>query len=578
MHLLDALKLNREFRHYCSYHEQAAVISAEGFARRSGRLAVALVTVGPGAANAASALPASWVDSIPVLVVAGQVRRDLIADYNNLRQFGPQEANTLAMVQPVTKYAASVRAPESIRLHVDRAMRAALSGRPGPVWLEIPLDVQGSEMDTASLITPVEDTSRHDDHRSTGGTLSQQTQRVADHLRCAKRPLMIPGNGIRSAAGMANLHALMAETGIPVITSFTGKDLVSEDHSTYFGVFGTAGQRRANFTLQNSDALLAVAAGLNLQKCGFNLDGFAPKAKKIIVDIDAHQLHQQAIKPDIAIQADAAEFLAVLLSEFRAEPLEIKPEWLAACNDWKLRYPPLTSSSGQRGEFIDMYEFMDVLSMHTRDADTIVTGNGLDAVCAYQAYRVTAGQRLLMTGWGSMGWDLPLAVGACIGSVNKRVVLITGDGSIMWNIAELQMINCYDLPIKVFIFNNNGYGSIRSTQDSFFDGRYIGANPESGVLNPNFKCLAAAFNITYTYKMDGNHDLAECIRSVLNDDRPAICEVMISPEQRIEPKASSFRRPDGSFESRPLEDMAPFLPRDEIAANMHRFDDRIEAH
>jgi acetolactate synthase-1/2/3 large subunit len=238
----------------------------------------------------------------------------------------------------------------------------------------------------------------------------------------------------------------------------------------------------------------------------------------------------------------------------------------------------VSPASTARNAFVDSYTFMDVLSRHTKSTDTIVTGNGLDAVCAYQAYRVSAGQRLLMTGWGSMGWDLPLAIGACIGNRNERVVLITGDGSIMWNIAELQMIHCYELPIKIFIFNNNGYSSIRATQDNFFHSRYVGADPESGVMNPNFKLLAAAFNIAYTHKLDGHCDVADCISSFLNDDRPAICEVMISPQQTVEPKASAFRRPDGSFESRPLEDMAPFLPRAEVAVNMNRFDVAVRQH
>lgn len=567
MHLLDSVGSHPDIRYHATFHEQAAVVAAEGYARRSGKLGVALATVGPGAGNAVSGLPGSWIDSVPVLVMTGQVRRDIIANYAVQRTYGPQEANTLDMARPVTKYAASVRDPQTVREHLDRAIHAALSGRPGPVWLEFPVDVTGADVDERTLIgwTPEVESNERERIRA-------KAREVAALLQSAERPILVPGNGIRLSHSETLLEQLMSQSGIPAILPITAKDLLAEDHPGFVGIFGTAGQRRANFALQNADMLLALGAGLNIQKCGFNIAGFAPKAKKIVVDIDAAQLEHQAIKPDVPVLADVHPFLEELLLAIQETPAKPSQRWLDACIRWRERYALITDDYRENTEYVNSYLFMDALSDAMRPDDTLVPGAGLDTVSAYQAFRIKPGQRALISGWGSMGWELPLSVGASWGSGKRRVITVTGDGSIQWNIQELQTIRLAKMPIKIFVFNNAGFSSIRATQNSFFEGRFVGAHPGSQVDNPDFSKLTEAYHLGYA-QIRNNEDLATAIEAFLSDNEPGICEVFLAPEQSVSPKASAFRRADGTFESRPLEDMSPFLPREEIHENMHQFDE-----
>lgn len=567
MHLLDSVGSHQDIRYHAAFHEQGAVVAAEGYARRTGKLGVALATVGPGAGNAVSGLPGAWIDSIPLLVLSGQVRRDIIADYSVQRTYGPQEANTLDMARPVTKYAASVRDPKTVREHLDRAIHAALSGRPGPVWLEFPVDVTGLEIDEKTVVgwTPAVE-------NSDGERVRAEARAVAQLLQSAERPLFVPGNGIRLSGSEALLEQLMAKSRIPAILPITAKDLLAEDHEGFVGIFGTAGQRRANFALQNSDMLVALGAGLNIQKCGFNVAGFAPNAKKIVVDIDEAQLNHQALKPDVPVLADVKPFLHELLVALDEIPAKPSRRWLDACARWRERYPVITDDYRENHEYVNSYLFMDALSDAMHPEDTLVPGAGLDTVSAYQAFRVKRGQRVLISGWGSMGWELPLSIGASWGSGKRRVVTVTGDGSIQWNIQELQTIRLAKLPLKIFVFNNAGFSSIRATQNSFFEGRFVGAHPGSQVDNPDFAKLAEAYQLSYA-QIRKNDELVSGIAAFLANDEPGICEVFLAPEQSVSPKASAFRRADGTFESRPLEDMAPFLPREEIYENMHLFDE-----
>jgi acetolactate synthase-1/2/3 large subunit len=566
MHLLDAIGAQNGLRYTATYHEQAAVVAAEGYARTSGKLGVAFATIGPGAANALSALPGAWVDSIPLLVIVGQNRQDIIADHTIQRQYGPQEANTLDMARPVTKYAARVSDPTEIRKHLDRAFAHALSGRPGPVWLEIPLDVQGATIDETALECAgiVEDSFDRT-------LLRTQAQRVASLLTDAQRPLIVGGNGVRLGGATKLLGELLDRFNFPIVLPITAKDLVAEAHPRYMGIFGTAGQRRANFAIQNADLLLTLGAGLNIQKCGFNAAEFARKATKVIVDIDAVQLHRQALKPDIAIQADVRPFLEELIAALDAAQPAARGRWLDVCARWKRRYPVITDDYRTDPSHVNSYLFMDALSNATRADDTIVPGAGLDTASAYQALRVQAGQRVLISGWGSMGWDLPLSIGACI-ATGRRTITVTGDGSIQFNIQELMTIAYNCLPLKIFIFNNAGFSSIRMTQNNFFAGRFVASGRTSGVSAPNFSALAGAYGLPFC-RIENAADLGAGMSAFLADDTFGICEVMIAPDQGVSPKASAFRREDGTFESRPLEDMAPFLARDEVFENMHLFDD-----
>lgn len=566
MYLLDSLGRSSKIKYHCNYHEQASAVSAEGFARLKGSPGVCFATVGPGAVNAISGLVGAWVDSIPVLVVTGQVRTAVTADYSVLRQFGPQEANAVGMATPVTKYCVSVRNPKQIRAVLEQAFYQLTSGRPGPVLIEIPLDIQSAEIDVSELEGFTPPPKRHSRLDSTVFTPAVEI------LKSSRRPLFIAGNGIRLSGSVQKLERILTSIGCPVVLPFTAKDLIHENFPLFMGIFGTAGQRRANYAVQNADCVVMVGAGLNIQKVGFNVKDFARLAKKIVVDIDHAQLVHQAIKPDFAIEADAGEFLVALDNAlFRTDYPQIDPRWLEVCNLWRSKYPPLTEAHFGDRDTVTSYALVDELSKHVSETDTIVCGNGIETVSIYQSFRVQPNQRLLLSGWGSMGWDLPLTFGAHVASEDKRVICICGDGSIQWNIQELLTISARRANVKILVFNNRGYAAIRTTQDSLFDSRYVGADPRSGVHNPDFALLAKAYQMTYrTIKKQSQ--MASVIQDMLTSQLPELVEVCIDPKQGVFPKASSFRNPDGKLESRPLEDMAPFLPREEQKQNMSFFD------
>lgn len=570
MHLLDSLGSKKEITYYCNYHEQACAIAAEGWARVSNRPCGCLVTLGPGAVNAIAGIVGAWFDSVPMFVLTGQVRRDLIADYSKIRQMGPQEGHTTALATPVTKYAKIVMDPLTIRYEIEKALYLAVSGRPGPVLIDIPLDVQAAQIDESQLVgfDPAELGEPWD-----RAGLKDQVARTVEWLAGARRPVLVGGTGIRMGDAHAQFLELAEKIGLPVVLPYTAKDLIPEAHPLNFGVFGTAGQRRANFTVQNSDLVLSCATGFSLSKVGFNFKGFAPKARKIMVDVDPGQLHAQVIKPDLAVLADVKAFLLELLAQVKGRTFSFSPKWLPACEQWRKRYPVILPEYREDKGTVNNYHFMDRLADHMKEGDVVVAGNGLDTVTYYQSFKVKPGQRTMTSNnWGSMGWDLPLSIGTCIANRRRPTVCITGDGSVQWNIQELLFLQHHQLPVKVFIFNNQGYSSIRATQNSFFEGRFVGADRASGVANPDFAKLAHAYSIPYL-RIDGHADLDRVIQEVLNSAGPVICEVRIAPEQGITPKASAFRRPDGTLESRPLEDMSPFLPREEVHENMHQFDD-----
>jgi len=566
MHLVESLGTEPALSYYCNYHEQASAICAEAYARHTGKPAMVLVTVGPGAVNAISGMAGAWYDGLPMIVITGQVRRDLIADYSVVRQYGPQEGNTVGLASTLTKYAAVVMKPEDIRCELEKAWYHATSGRPGPVLLDLPLDVQGAQIDEEQLEgfrPPVEQNCEPEE---------AQMDTVLQWLKQARRPVLLGGSGVRGA-GAQSLFIKLAETlGIPVVVPFTGKDLIAEDHPLNMGVVGTTGQRRANFTLQNADLVIGCAVGASIIKLGFNAASVAPKARKIMVDIDAGQLNHLALKPDLGIQADLRCFLQRLLQKAQNQVFSWSPRWLPACQNWKSRYPIIVDEFFADKEHVNSYVFVDTLSRQLLPSDVVVTGNGMEIAAYFQALRVQEGQRCYTSNnWGSMGWGLPMAIGASLANGKKRAICLTGDGSLQWNIQELLFLQYHRLPVVVFVFNNDGYACIRATQDAFFKGHYVAADGRSGVGNPNFKKLAEAYSLSY-FSIRTNEELEKGLQAVLSEEGPVLCELNISPKQVISPKASAFRRPDGTMESRPLEDMAPFLPREEVYANMHLFD------
>lgn len=570
MHLLDSLGSNPNLAYYCNYHEQATAAAAEGWARVRNRPGVTLVTVGPGALNLISGLAGAWYDSVPIIALTGQVRRDLIADYSKVRQKGPQEAPNVELARPVTKYATTVMDPLRIRYEMEKAWHIALEGRPGPVLIDVPLDVQAAEIDPASLAGF---DAGAEFPQSAGEEIEPGIQALLEMLQASKRPVLVGGTGLHWSGAVGRFVGLAERLNIPIVLPFTGKDLVPEVHPLNLGIFGTAGQRRANFTIQNADLILSFGVGYSVAKVGFNSSGFAPKAKKVVVDIDQGQLQETVIKPDLGIQADAGEILSRLQDAIVKRTFSFSAKWLPACQGWKAKYPMVGEEAYAGTDFVNSYAFADRLSTHLGSDNVLVTGNGLDAWSYIQGYKVQPGQRTFTSNnWGSMGWALPLAIGACIGNNKKPTACLTGDGSLQWNIQELLFLQCHRIPVKIFVFNNRGYSSIRTTQTSFFEGRFVGADATSGVADVSYELLAKAYGLGYV-KIGDNAGLDEGISSVLQLQGPVICELSIAPGQGIAPKASAFRNASGKLESRPIEDMAPPLPREEVYANMHLFDD-----
>lgn len=567
MYLLDSVGRNKNIKYIANYHEQASATAAEAYARLKNSFGACLVTTGPGSTNAITGVAGAWVDSIPILVISGQVRRDLIADYSKIRQIGPQEINIIDMVKPITKYAVTVMEPEKIRYELEKAFFLMSEGRPGPVWINIPLDVQGAMIDEnrLSAFVPIKSGLRRDKE-------SLKIKEVLDFLKESQRPLIIAGNGIRLSGGIKGFNQLINQLNIPVVLPINGMDLLEEDNFHLIGKFGPFGQRRGNFALQNSDLILSIGASLNVASVGFNLEKFAPKAKKIMVNIDAGELKKNILNVDLQIEADAKDFIKKILGNKEIKKIKTDKKWLKTCDYWKKKYPNITSEYFSNKKYVNSYVFFDKLSDLISSKDVVTTGIALDACSLYQSFKVKKGQRAYVNkNYGQMGWSLPAAVGANVANKRKRTICVSGDGSLMVNVHELQTISYYRLPIKIFIFNNHGYESIRYTQTNMFKGRLVGSDEKTGVANPDFKLLAKAHRLSYE-KINNNEEIIYKVHKILKSKGPVLCEVNIDPEQRRMPRISSYRRPDGILESKPLEDMWPFLAKKEIYKNMHIFE------
>lgn len=568
MHLVDSVGKNKDLRYYCPHHEQAAAIAAEGYARTSGKMAVVVVTSGPGGTNTLTGVIGQWLDSVPVLYLSGQVKQETtIEQYRHLglRQLGDQEINIIDIVRTVTKYAEMVKDPKKIRWHLEKALQSATSGRFGPVWLDIPLDVQGAMIEENSLESY--DSSANTVEMETK-ELTQQVQRVVALLQKAERPVLLAGQGIRLSGSQKVFLDFIAEFKIPVLTTFCGFDLLPEEHPLYVGRPGTVGTRFGNFALQNADFLLSVGSRNNIRQISYYWQIYARGAKKVIVDIDAAELKKPTVVPDVPVQADAGQFFTELKKQLVNVRLPDWQPWLEWCKERVKRYPVVQPEYWQKQERINPYVFIDVLTRLLPEGMTAVAGNGTACVVLFQAGVVKRGQRIFWnSGCASMGYDLPAAIGACIGLGRKPVVCLAGDGSLQMNLQELQTIVTYKLPIKLFVLNNYGYVSIRQTQDAFFEGRYVACDPGSGVCFPDILKVAQAYGLK-TVLLSNQDTMKEQIAEILRIYEPVVCEVMLSNTQRFMPRVASERKGDGRLVSKPLEDMYPFLPRDEFRKNM----------
>ncbi len=574
MHLNDAFGHHEKLKVTYNHHEQASAICAEAYARVDNRIAAVCVTTGPGGTNALTGVLGGWLDSIPMFIISGQVRYDTTARYAAkftdglpLRAVGDQEYDIVKSVCHMTKYAVMIENPLDIRYALEKAWHLATTGRPGPVWIDIPVNFQGGFIETDDLVgyDPTED-----DKLLPPDVSDETIEKVIEEIKKAKRPVLHAGYGIRLSKGYDAFRKVIEKLNIPIVTYWNAVDLTEDEHPLYTGRAGNMGDRAGNWAIQNADLVLAIGTRISIRQVGYNWKTWARCARVIMVDIDKAEMKKHTIHVDMPIWADAKAFLERLDSKL-PEPLAQKADWLEKCSGWKKNYPVVTKKQEEyNGEGVNVYAFMKYMSGKLPEGSLTAVSNGACCVVGNQAYVIKKGGRMANnSAVASMGYGLPAAIGTCIGAGRRETICLEGDGSIMMNLQELMTIITNKLPIKIFLINNKGYHSIRLTQNNLFkDKEKIGIGPESGDLSfPEFKKIADAFGYTY-FSASTNYEMRKVVDEVLSLDGAAFCEIFTDTEQVWEPKSSTKRLTDGTLVSPPLEDLAPFLDRNELKSQM----------
>lgn len=577
MHLNDALGHKEGLHCTFNHHEQACAIAAEAYARVNNRIAALCVTTGPGGTNAITGVAGGWLDSIPMLVISGQVRYDTTARYMSqytdglpLRAVGDQEFDITKSVGCMCKYATMVEKPEDIRYALEKAYHLAMTGRRGPSWVDIPVNYQGSYIETEELIGY----DPKDDEAGMPKPVAVSTvEEVLEKIKHARRPVLYAGNGIRLSEGYDAFRKAVEKLHIPVVTCWDSVDAIEDEHPLYTGRGGIMGDRPGNFAVQNADLVLAVGNRLSIRQVGYNWKSWAREAYVIMVDVDPAELKKTTIHVDMPICADAKNFFDTLNERLanEAEHVFKDEEWIVICQNWKKKYPVTLSKHWEEdGKYANVYAFVKYLSDHLPDGNMTVVSNGSACVVGSHNYVIKKDARFLInSAIASMGYGLPAAIGACKACGNETTICLEGDGSIMMNLQELQTVLTNKLPIKIFLINNNGYHSIRQTQNNLFsDHSKVGIGPESGDLSfPDFEKIAQAFGYPY-YAAHSNAEMKDMVDKALNTEGAVFCEVFVSSTQNFEPKSATKRLEDGTLVSPPLEDLAPFLPREEVLENL----------
>ncbi len=567
MHLNDAFGHQPGLKCVYQHHEQACAIAGESYARIHNKLAVVCVTTGPGGTNALTGVVGGWLDSIPMLVISGQVRYDTTARSSglNIRSMGDQEFDICKAVSCMTKYCEMVTDPLMIKKCLQKALHIAQTGRPGPCWLDIPLNVQGAYIETDDIKDW--DSSEYDQ------TLPPRVAQpmiatILGKIREAKRPVLYAGNGIRISGGWDKFLRVAEKLNMPVVTGWDSIDAIHDDHPLYVGRGGIMGDRAGNFAVQNSDLVFSIGNRLSIRQVGYNYKTWAREAFVIANDIDAEELRKPTLHVDLPVWADAKDLLEQLDQALPDGVFFNEAGWLSQCAIWKKRYPVVQKKHFEQKGLANVYAFIGTLSQQLNEGQITVVGNGSACVVGSHGYVIKKNQRFIInSAIASMGYDLPAAIGACLADPSQDIINVTGDGSIQMNIQELQTIVSYHLPIKIFIINNGGYHSIRQTQNAFFGKPLVGIGPESCDLSfPDMEKIAWAYGIPFV-RIHANDEL-DLIGKTLATEGPAICEVMVDSEQKFEPKSDTRRLDDGTLVSAPLEDLAPFLSREEFAENM----------
>lgn len=563
MYLIDAVQKNGKFNVTCTHHEQSAGMSADAYGRIKGKPAVALVTAGPGAVNVINGVVGGWTDSSPMIVISGQSNLINVQyqEKTGIRQFGVQGINIKPLVKSVTKYFITIDDPAKVLTYLETAYFLATNGRPGPVWIDVPLDVQRTEVPD-NLVSEFKPHIEISDESKVIDQIEAMMKMLAD----AKRPVLLVGQGVRLAGATKEFTNLVSKLKIPVLTSRLGIDLIESDNDLYVGRPGTYGERSAHFAIQNSDLLIAVGCRLTTSLIGHNPKDFARNAKKIVVDIDTLELDKPGLVIDLKIQTDAKIFFKLLLnklSDFKS--IDFSP-WIERCHEWKVKYPVDLPSYKEENP-VNSYYFTDRLSELSAPGDAVLVDTGSCFHVACQTWKIKKGQRFLTTGGlSSMGYWAAV-IGACAANDRKRTMVITGDGSLQMNIQELATIKHNNLPIKIFIFNNNGYLLIRHTQKNFMEGRLLGEGPESGVWCPDSLAIAKAYGIKGV-RIENSDEVDKKIKEVLDFDGPVVCDVMTPEWQLIAPRVASEKNAEGKLVQKPYEDMFPYLDKDELGKNM----------
>jgi acetolactate synthase-1/2/3 large subunit len=548
MHLIDAVGKCDRIKYVCNHHEQACAMAAEGYARLSEGVGACIVTTGPGGTNSLTGVMGCWTDSIPTIFISGQVATNHMMSKNRfpVRQIGDQEVDIIRMVSPITKYAKTVADPETIKFHLDTAYHAATTGRPGPVWLDIPLDVQRAEIFPEELFGK-------DFQDIVLKPNVKHVQMLTRKIASSKKPVFILGNGVRLAGAAIDARQYLNDSGIPTVTGVNGNDLMNHDDENYCGRFGILGQPAANHIIQNSDLIISVGCRLTIKQTGYDHEDFARNAFKIYVDIDKGELVKSNLHPDMAICSDAKEFFNALIN-YKIEPGDIS-EWQSECKAMVDAQRIVQAKHKNNKEYVSNYVLVDALSATNRDKLPIITSDGSANVVTMHAMRLKGDQRMFTnTGCASMGYGLPAAIGACFANDEKPVICLEGDGSIQMNIQELQTVVHHKLPIKIIVMNNQGYLSIKMTQESYLGGRLVATGPSSGVSFPSLEKIAEAYGLKY-FKISTNDQLKGTLRAALSAKGPVLCEVMSDPQEIHEPKIVGKVQPDGSIVPGKLDDI-----------------------
>ncbi len=572
MHLNQSLASESRLTPVCNSHEQASAICAESYAKATNHLGVCMVTTGPGGTNAVTGVAGAWLDSTPTLFVSGQVKRpdrmfDSTGQPLGMRQLGVQEVDIVSIVQPITKYAVTVLDPAEIRYHLEKAVYLAMHGRPGPVWIDIPLDVQAAPVDNAESLRAFDPSELA--AQPGASDLELEIGRLIEKLNQAERPLLFAGNGIRLARAEREFEQLRKLLGVPTVATWCAADLVPSDDSTYVGRPGSVAARGANFALQNCDFLLAIGVRLDFAITGYAPQNLAREAHKAAVDIDPAELAKLHPHLQQPICADAHAFLSELLHHKDTIRLREHSAWNARCANWKTRYPVVTNEHRKPEGRVSIFHLAEVIGAESNPDDLLVSGSSGSGIEIFLlACPTRTGQRIYHTaGLGAMGFGLPMSLAVCLANQCERTILVDGDGGFQFNIQELETAARLNLPVKFFVLNNDGYASIRASQAGYFGRASIGCDSRTGVTVPNLSKVAAAYNIPSVVISDQTN-LREDVRRILAMDGPVVVDVKVIPDEMRAPRIQSYQKSNGSMVSKPLEDMYPFLPREEFLANM----------